>query len=57
MIISIVTLGHNVTYLDVIVVVDERLDGVQNAVRHLVRLVKDEETPLALGDVATDPIR
>ena len=37
-------------------VVDERLDGVQNAVRHLVRLVEGEEAPLALGHVAADPV-
>lgn len=43
-------------YLDVVVVVYEGLDGVQHAVGHLVRLVEDEETPLARGHVAPDPV-
>ena len=42
--------------VDLLVVVDEGLDGVDDPLRHLVHLVEDEEALGAAGDVAADPV-
>ena len=39
-----------------LVIVDERLDGVDQSFAHLVDLVEDEERLRTVGDVASNPV-